>query len=116
MGFSDRSLLIPQHQPARITHLPLKILSSYQEEMGGKSGSKAVYFEKLKTLLDEHKSIFLVGVDNVSSQQVGAPHGPIRDMFLTLVDARNPTVVARQCCRLDGQEHHGAPCSQRLHP
>jgi large subunit ribosomal protein LP0 len=45
--------------------------------MGGKSGSKAVYFEKLKTLLDEHKSIFLVGVDNVSSQQVSASQRPM---------------------------------------
>jgi hypothetical protein len=116
MGLSDCSLLILHHQSTRIAHLPLKILSSYQEEMGGKSGSKAVYFEKLKTLLDEHKSIFLVGVDNVSSQQVGASYGPTRDIFLTLVDARDPTVAARQCCRLDGQEHNGAPCSQRLHP
>jgi large subunit ribosomal protein LP0 len=41
--------------------------------MGGKSGNKAVYFDKLKGLLDEYKSIFLVGVDNVSSQQVGRP-------------------------------------------
>lgn len=38
--------------------------------MGGKSASKSVYFEKLKGLLDEYKSIFLVGVDNVSSQQM----------------------------------------------
>ncbi|RMZ80049.1 hypothetical protein DV738_g3102, partial [Chaetothyriales sp. CBS 135597] len=38
--------------------------------MPGKSGTKAVYFEKLKGLLDEYKSIFLVGVDNVSSQQM----------------------------------------------
>ncbi|KAL2448187.1 Large ribosomal subunit protein uL10 [Exophiala dermatitidis] len=38
--------------------------------MGGKSGSKSVYFDKLKTLLDEYKSIFIVGVDNVSSQQM----------------------------------------------
>jgi large subunit ribosomal protein LP0 len=38
--------------------------------MGGKSGSKAIYFEKLKALLDEYKSIFIVQVDNVSSQQM----------------------------------------------
>jgi large subunit ribosomal protein LP0 len=38
--------------------------------MGGKSGNKAVYFEKLKGLLDEYKSIFIVQVDNVSSQQM----------------------------------------------
>ncbi|KIW25298.1 60S acidic ribosomal protein P0 [Cladophialophora immunda] len=38
--------------------------------MGGKSGTKAVYFDKLKGLLEEYKSIFIVSVDNVSSQQM----------------------------------------------
>ena len=38
--------------------------------MGGKSNNKAAYFEKLETLLKEYKSIFIVLVDNVSSQQM----------------------------------------------
>lgn len=38
--------------------------------MGGKSANKAGYFDKLKTLLEAHKSIFVVAVDNVSSQQM----------------------------------------------
>ncbi|KAL4746400.1 hypothetical protein BDW72DRAFT_184963 [Aspergillus terricola var. indicus] len=38
--------------------------------MGGKSATKAAYFEKLKNLLDEYKTVFIVGVDNVSSQQM----------------------------------------------
>ncbi|KAL1954987.1 hypothetical protein VTO42DRAFT_394 [Malbranchea cinnamomea] len=38
--------------------------------MGGKSMTKAAYFEKLKSLLDEYRSIFIVTVDNVSSQQM----------------------------------------------
>jgi large subunit ribosomal protein LP0 len=38
--------------------------------MGGKSESKAAYFDKLKGLLDEYKTIFIVSVDNVSSQQM----------------------------------------------
>ena len=38
--------------------------------MGGKSGTKAIYFDKLKGLLQEYKSIFIVTVDNVSSQQM----------------------------------------------
>ncbi|KAE8352078.1 60S acidic ribosomal protein P0 [Aspergillus coremiiformis] len=38
--------------------------------MGGKSTTKAAYFEKLKNLLDEYKTVFIVGVDNVSSQQM----------------------------------------------
>lgn len=38
--------------------------------MGGKSMTKAAYFDRLKTLLDEYRSIFIVTVDNVSSQQM----------------------------------------------
>ncbi|KAJ9298175.1 hypothetical protein DTO271G3_3780 [Paecilomyces variotii] len=38
--------------------------------MGGKSATKAAYFDKLKSLLDEYKTIFIVNVDNVSSQQM----------------------------------------------
>ncbi|PGH18633.1 60S acidic ribosomal protein P0 [Helicocarpus griseus UAMH5409] len=38
--------------------------------MGGKSASKAAYFDKLKSLLDEYRSILIVTVDNVSSQQM----------------------------------------------
>lgn len=38
--------------------------------MGGKTGNKAGYFDKLKALLEEYRSIFIVSVDNVSSQQM----------------------------------------------
>jgi large subunit ribosomal protein LP0 len=38
--------------------------------MGGKKENKAAYFDKLETLLKEYKSIFIVTVDNVSSQQM----------------------------------------------
>ncbi|KAJ5964117.1 uncharacterized protein N7479_003993 [Penicillium vulpinum] len=38
--------------------------------MGGKSATKSAYFEKLRTLLNEYSTIFIVGVDNVSSQQM----------------------------------------------
>jgi large subunit ribosomal protein LP0 len=38
--------------------------------MGGKTANKAGYFDKLKTLLEKYKSIFIVLVDNVSSQQM----------------------------------------------
>ncbi|TQS39243.1 hypothetical protein Golomagni_00235 [Golovinomyces magnicellulatus] len=37
---------------------------------GNRVENKASYFEKLKGLLEEYKSIFIVGVDNVSSQQM----------------------------------------------
>merc|ERR1712225_171259 len=36
----------------------------------GKSATKAAYFDKLKSLLETYKSIFIVTVDNVSSQQM----------------------------------------------
>jgi large subunit ribosomal protein LP0 len=38
--------------------------------MGGKSANKAGYFDKLKGLLEEYQSVFIVTVDNVSSQQM----------------------------------------------
>lgn len=38
--------------------------------MGGKNNTKAAYFDKLKALLEEYSSIFIVTVDNVSSQQM----------------------------------------------
>ncbi|KAK9465283.1 ribosomal protein L10-domain-containing protein [Lipomyces arxii] len=38
--------------------------------MGGTREKKAEYFVKLRALLEEYKSIFIVGVDNVSSQQM----------------------------------------------
>lgn len=41
-----------------------------QDAMGGKSATKSQYFDKLKGLLEEYRSIFIVGVDNVSSQQM----------------------------------------------
>jgi large subunit ribosomal protein LP0 len=38
--------------------------------MGGRSDNKAAYFDKLKGYLDTYKSIFIVTVNNVSSQQM----------------------------------------------
>ncbi|KPM44698.1 60S acidic ribosomal protein P0 [Neonectria ditissima] len=38
--------------------------------MGGKTENKAGYFDKLKGLLEEYNSIFIVEIDNVSSQQM----------------------------------------------
>jgi len=38
--------------------------------MGGKNASKSAYFDKLKYLLETYKSIFVVTVDNVASQQM----------------------------------------------
>lgn len=38
--------------------------------MGGKTAAKSGYFDKLKGLLEEYKTVFIVSVDNVSSQQM----------------------------------------------
>ena len=38
--------------------------------MGGKSTNKSSYFDKLKVLLEEYRSVFVVVIDNVSSQQM----------------------------------------------
>jgi len=53
--------------------------------MGGKSGTKAVYFDKLKGLLDEYKSIFIVSVDNVSSQQMHEIRSSLRGDAVVLM-------------------------------
>jgi len=56
-----------------------------KEVMGGKSGTKAVYFDKLKGLLDEYKSIFIVSVDNVSSQQMHEIRASLRGEAVVLM-------------------------------
>lgn len=38
--------------------------------MGGKTAAKSGYFEKLKSFLETYRSIFIVSIDNVSSQQM----------------------------------------------
>jgi large subunit ribosomal protein LP0 len=53
--------------------------------MGGKSENKAGYFDKLKGLLEEYRSIFIVGVDNVSSQQMHEIRGALRGEAVVLM-------------------------------
>ncbi|KAL7270481.1 ribosomal protein P0 (A0) (L10E) [Rhizina undulata] len=52
--------------------------------MGGKT-DKAAYFEKLKGLLEEYKSIFIVTVDNVSSQQMHEIRASLRGEGVVLM-------------------------------
>ncbi|KAL9102004.1 MAG: hypothetical protein Q9163_002804 [Psora crenata] len=47
--------------------------------MGGRTANKAAYFDKLKKLLEDYKSIFIVTVDNVSSQQMHKIRRSLRD-------------------------------------
>ncbi|KAI9748551.1 MAG: ribosomal protein P0 (A0) (L10E) [Lichina confinis] len=53
--------------------------------MGGKSENKAAYFDKLENLLKEFKSIFIVTVDNVSSQQMHEIRGSLRGEGVVLM-------------------------------
>lgn len=76
--------------------------STAKEEMGGKSANKAGYFDKLKGLLEEYKSIFIVGVDNVSSQQMHEIRHALRGEAVVLMgkntmvrDLRQPIVPRR---------------------
>lgn len=53
--------------------------------MGGKTGNKAGYFDKLKGLLQDYKSIFIVTVDNVSSQQMHEIRKALREEAVVLM-------------------------------
>jgi large subunit ribosomal protein LP0 len=53
--------------------------------MGGASAKKTEYFSKLRTLLEEYQSIFLVGVDNVSSQQMHEIRKALRGRAVVLM-------------------------------
>jgi len=53
--------------------------------MGGKTANKLGYFDKLKGLLDEYKSIFIVTVDNVSSQQMHEIRSSLRGEGVVLM-------------------------------
>lgn len=53
--------------------------------MGGKSTSKAAYFDKLEGLLKEYSSIFVVTVDNVSSQQMHEIRSSLRGEGVVLM-------------------------------
>jgi len=56
-----------------------------KEDMGGKTANKAGYFDKLKGLLDEYKSIFIVQIDNVSSQQMHEIRSSLREEGVVLM-------------------------------
>ncbi|KAG5417899.1 RPP0 [Candida metapsilosis] len=53
--------------------------------MGGIRDKKVQYFTKLRELLEEYKSIFVVGVDNVSSQQMHEIRKALRNDAVVLM-------------------------------
>jgi large subunit ribosomal protein LP0 len=53
--------------------------------MGGISEKKVEYFNKLRELFDEYKSVFIVGVENVSSQQMHEVRKALRGTGVVLM-------------------------------
>lgn len=62
--------------------------------MGGKTANKAGYFDKLKGLLEEYRSIFIVEIDNVSSQQMHEIRHALRGKGVVLM---GKNTMVRQC-------------------
>lgn len=89
--------------------------------MGGKTANKAGYFDKLKGLLEEYRSIFIVSVDNVSSQQMHEIRGALRGEGVVLM-GKNTMVRLSQYFAQSGQKKmrleanilQGPPCHQGL--
>jgi len=77
--------------------------------MGVKT-NKQEYFEKLRTLLEEHKSIFIVSVDNVSSQQMHEIRRALRGRGVVLM---GKNTMVRRAVRILSSEF---PEYERLLP
>ena len=60
--------------------------------MGAKT-DKTAYFERLRSLLEEYSSIFIVQVDNVSSQQMHEIRHSLREEAVVLM-GKNTMVCA----------------------
>lgn len=76
--------------------------------MGGQN--KAAYFDKLKGLLEEYKSIFIVGIDNVSSQQMHEIRYALRGEAVVLM---GKNTMVRRALKTFQAEH---PEYERLVP
>ncbi len=81
--------------------------------MGGKTGNKAGYFDKLKGLLEEYKSIFIVSVDNVSSQQMHEIRQSLRGNGVVLMGKN--TMVRLRTMRLEFLGFRGIFLTQMHH-
>lgn len=66
--------------------------------MGGKTELKAAYFDRLRALLDQYKSIFIVGIDNVSSQQMHEVRLSLRGEAVVLMGKN--TMVSFYLCNI----------------
>lgn len=66
--------------------------------MGGKTANKAGYFDKLKGLLEEYRSVFVVTIDNVSSQQMHEIRHSLRNQGVVLM---GKNTMVRSVCDCD---------------
>ncbi|PHH88560.1 hypothetical protein CDD83_7366 [Cordyceps sp. RAO-2017] len=73
--------------------------------MGGKTANKAGYFDKLKGLLEEFKSIFIVAIDNVSSQQMHEIRHALRGEGVVLMGKNTMVRRALRTFILDTPEY-----------
>ena len=81
--------------------------------MGGKD--KSSYFEKLRALLEEYKSVFIVEIDNVSSQQMHEIRHSLRNQAVVLMGKN--TMVRFKKSSIHGQSRltrTGSSCPQDL--
>lgn len=76
--------------------------------------NKAAYFDKLKGLLDEFKTIFIVCVDNVSSQQMHEIRVSLRGEAVVLMGKN--TMVLSPRFRFEGlfKQNTNAFCSRSV--
>ena len=88
---------------------------------GNKSAAKGAYFDKLKGFLDEYKTVFVVGIDNVSSQQMHEIRLSLRGEGVVLM-GKNTMVCFRSFHATGIQSRSkvadyyivGSPCHQGL--
>jgi large subunit ribosomal protein LP0 len=72
--------------------------------MGGKTANKAGYFDKLKGLLEDYSSIFIVSVDNVSSQQMHEIRQSLRGEGVVLMGKNTMVSFPQQLWAQRGEE------------
>merc|ERR1712000_647446 len=85
-------------------HLALKQPTFIQKEaMGGKD--KSSYFEKLRALLEEYKSVFIVEIDNVSSQQMHEIRHSLRNQAVVLMGKNTMVRRALKTFQADHPEY-----------
>jgi large subunit ribosomal protein LP0 len=67
--------------------------------MGGKNTNKSGYFDKLQSLLEEYKSVFVVEIDNVSSQQMHEIRHALRKQAVVLMGKNTMVRSDLSLCR-----------------